>query len=66
MTNPPPQNPQGTIFGSPSKKEEVLEESRPRRARKVVVLTSPSPRPRAVEEVEVPVEAVAGVEAEAQ
>ena len=65
MTNPPPRKPQGTVFGSPSKKEEVLEGSRPKRARKEVVRTSPPPRPMAVEEVEVPVEAMAGVEAEA-
>ena len=32
----------------------------------MVARTNPPPRPRAVEEVEVPVEAVAGVEAEGQ
>ena len=49
----------GQLFAgqwTPFKMEEVPEESRPKRARKVVVLTSPTPRPRAVE-------AVAGVEA---
>ena len=44
------------------KKAEVRVASKPRRVRKVVDQT---PRPKAVEEVEVPVEAVVGVEAEA-
>ena len=65
VSNPPPRNPQGIIFGSPSKKEEVLEGSRSRRAERVVAQTDPPPRPTAVEEVEVPTEVVVGVAVEA-